>query len=175
MLSQHFSQIERFKIIGTTIGTDKSLGADKLVYNHMLVPLSVHKWEHTHIHIHTHTHTHTHTIPLKQSKIYLAFVTKGVRLIIYQDNYQQHSKTLNIQQHTNNNVVPTRKCKPKKLYHQSRHTNRNQKAKTMQTCWQNQIRPEKIFMFAVSRPSLLKSTNTKLFLQRSAKTYRRLF
>ena len=27
----------------------------------MLVPLSVHKWEHTHIHIHTHAHTHTHT------------------------------------------------------------------------------------------------------------------
>ena len=43
VLSQHFSQIERFKIIGTKIGTDKSLGADKLVYNHMLVLLSVHK------------------------------------------------------------------------------------------------------------------------------------
>ena len=134
-----------------------------------------HTHTHTRTHTYTHTHTHTHTISLKQSKIYLAFVTKDVRLIIYQDNDQQHSKTLNIQQHANNNVLPTRKCKPKKLYHQSRHTNRNQKAKTMQTCWRNQIRPEKIFMFAVTRPSPLKSTNTKLFLQGSAKTYRRPF
>ena len=59
MLSKHFSQIERFKIIGTKIGADNSLGATKSVYNHMLMTLSVHKWEHTHTHTHTHKHTHT--------------------------------------------------------------------------------------------------------------------
>ena len=61
MLSKYFSQIERFKIIGTNFGADNSLGAAKSVYNHILVALSVHKWEHTHTHIHTHKHTHTHT------------------------------------------------------------------------------------------------------------------
>ena len=43
MLFKHFSQIEKFKIISTKIGADNPLGATKLVYNHMLVPLSVHQ------------------------------------------------------------------------------------------------------------------------------------
>ena len=62
-LSSFIKWKERFKSIGTKIGTDNSVGAGKSVCNHILVPLSVHKWDHTYMHtyIHTYIRTYIHT------------------------------------------------------------------------------------------------------------------